>query len=269
MAYIKSYSNYVIQQKHQVLNNGTVFERDFSTVGGIGDTFNSNQKVYRQGTFVYSINGEIITPKLYSKEGWKKNGENDVWTKNDIANNINEQNSLSIVLKQDYYKLKDFAYFGSCTELIRASINDIIQSFPGELFVPKINDSGMLVITTDNEPLNNEDEYQFLIDNPFHLDIHTSFNAFNFEESEDLKNIQPNIDKYELFDGTNTYNISQIEITHIEDGGCGPRYFQTVKVLLEGGNIEEGNNEFIIKCYYDENEEIIYLTNAKNLEKHI
>ena len=43
------------------------------------------------------------------------------------------ENDLKIVLKQDYYDLSDFAYFGSCSELIRASLTDILARFPGEL----------------------------------------------------------------------------------------------------------------------------------------
>ena len=52
MGLIKSYGNYVIQKKHQLVNDGTIFERDYSTIGGIGDNFNSSQKVYQQGTFI-------------------------------------------------------------------------------------------------------------------------------------------------------------------------------------------------------------------------
>ena len=109
MAFVKSYSNYVIQKKHQLTNQGVVFERDFSTIGGFGDNFNSDSRYYRQGTFVYGINNETIIPKLYSKNIWESNSNGDFWTKDTISNNSNLGESLNLTLKQDIYKLKDFA----------------------------------------------------------------------------------------------------------------------------------------------------------------
>ena len=52
MGMIKSYSNYVIQKKHQLSNNGIIYERDWATIGDINDTTTVNSKKYRQGTFV-------------------------------------------------------------------------------------------------------------------------------------------------------------------------------------------------------------------------
>ena len=65
--------------------------------------------------------------------GWEKNGSEEVWTLSSIndSNDVESaEKTLEIVLKQDYYKLKDFAYYGSCSELIRASIIDIVNKFP-------------------------------------------------------------------------------------------------------------------------------------------
>ena len=65
----------------------------------------------------FKFNNESKISRNHLNKGWEKNGSEDVWT----LSNINESNgvesaekTLKIVLKQDYYKLKDFAYFGSC-----------------------------------------------------------------------------------------------------------------------------------------------------------
>ena len=33
--YIKSHSNYVLKKKHQEVNNGDIYERDITTIGGL------------------------------------------------------------------------------------------------------------------------------------------------------------------------------------------------------------------------------------------
>ena len=47
-------------------------------------------------------------------------------------------NDTKMVMKPLYKSLLDFAYFGSCVELIKASITDIVQKYPGELYVTDI-----------------------------------------------------------------------------------------------------------------------------------
>ena len=141
MAYIKSYSNYVLKRKHQDINSGSIYERDITTIGGLNQFAKGQVPIYKSSNFIITVNNESKTSRNHLNKGWEKNGSEDVWT----LSNINESNgvesaekTLKIVLKQDYYKLRDFAYFGSCVELIRASIIDIINRFPGELHVPRI-----------------------------------------------------------------------------------------------------------------------------------
>ena len=202
MAYIKSYSNYVLKRKHQDINSGTIYERDITTIGGLNQFAKGQVPIYKSGNFIITVNNEIKSDRNFlNNSGWEKNGSEDIWT----LSNINESNdvesaekTLKIVLKQDYYKLKDFAYFGSCSELIRASIIDIVDRFPGELYIPSIpinkNEiSGIPVFYTTKEkkdengkPYKNTDENGygilrlggddwFLVENPHKINIHTSF----------------------------------------------------------------------------------------------
>lgn len=47
-----------------------------------------------------------------------------------MTSEFEDQNDVKIVLKQDYYDFCDFVYYGSLTEMFRASINDVLTRFP-------------------------------------------------------------------------------------------------------------------------------------------
>lgn len=258
MGLIKSYGNYVIQKKHQLINSGTIFERDYSTVGGVGESFDDKSLVYRQGNFLYEVNKEIVSTKLYNNTDWLKNNDNYFWCLDNIELTEDIDNSLDIILKQDSYKLKDFAYYGSCSELIRNSINDIINRFPGELYVC----NKVLEILDENDdfiPLKYENEELIVIDNPLQIDIHTQIYSLGVKEQEELKYISSNINNYELIDSNN--NVYSIIIENYEEinGKCVSDFFAIVTLSYSNSSLKK--DVMKIYCYRDENNNVIYLTN--------
>lgn len=194
MPYIKSHSNYVLKKRHQSVNDGTVYERDMTTIGG-RDNFSPDQvPLYRSGNFVITVNNDDNVSKSIVSTGWEKNNDGEVWTLDslkDCETSDTASDSSKIELKRDYYDLRDFAYFGSCSELIRVSISDILKTFPGELYVPLIDGSGIAVHYIDETEYNGgSDEAnpdyddskrikrlggpsKILVDNPFGIDIHS------------------------------------------------------------------------------------------------
>lgn len=139
MPYIKSHSNYILKKRHQNVNGGTIYERDITTIGG-RDNFSKGQvPLYQSGNFVITVNNDDNVQKSIYSDGWEKNEDGDIWTLENLEGIIKDETTSEderIVLKQDYYNLRDFAYFGSCSELVRASVSDILKKYPGELFVP-------------------------------------------------------------------------------------------------------------------------------------
>lgn len=137
--YLKSYSNYVLKSKHQNTSNGTIYERDITTIGG-RDQFAPGQiPIYRSGNFVITTNSDYSAYKKISNKDWHRSEAGEVWTKGVLDGYEKDEVSSydrKIRIKKDYLDLRDFAYYGSCSELIRASINDIVKTFPGELYVP-------------------------------------------------------------------------------------------------------------------------------------
>ena len=278
MPYIKSHSNYVLKKRHQNVNGGTIYERDITTIGGRNNFSKGQVPIYQSGNFVITINNEDNVQKSVYSQGWEQNDNGEVWTLESLEGLIKDETGSEdqkIVLKQDYYNLRDFAYFGSCSELIRASISDILKKFPGELFVPydntivytyKFNDTQMVlkddgttreetsgftsettdysevvanngevigssivggipVFYYDNKGFNggseeavNDDgsgnteteirrlggDSKFLVDNPFNIDIHTSF-------MKDSEITQENFLKYFADEGYKNYEAIDSE----------------------------------------------------------
>ena len=137
--YIKSYSTYVLDTKHQTTKDGAIFSKDISTVDTVGNTSNGQVPVYKSGNFVITTNNDYADYKKISDRDWHRNDEGEVWTLNTLKNYDKDEKSSDdkkIVIKKDYYDLRDFAYYGSCSELMRTSIEDILKHYPGEMIVP-------------------------------------------------------------------------------------------------------------------------------------
>lgn len=213
--YIKTHSNYVLQSKHQSINDGTIYERDITTIGGVSDFPNGQTPIYRSNNFIVSVRSDNNASNQYNSEKWKENGiSGTVWNLQSISgltSKVIEDNDTKIVLKQDYYDLNDFAYYGSLTELFRTSITDIIARFPGELYasrtpiyytVTSIDDSEMV---EEKVVLGGEDLGE--LSNPFGIDIHSKSPV---EGSDELKYFaNGGYANYEIISGGSTTEIDE------------------------------------------------------------
>lgn len=208
LTFIKS--NYTLRTKHKSLNkkNSDIYVRDYMVTTNNGG-WDSGSIPYGESNFkiVHRFDKKQARKHDYGK--WLSNGESDVWTLEDIKNNLSKNNNTitnekQMMLNTSYTSLLDFAYFGSCVELVKSSIKDIISKFPGELYVtdkqciyedPK---TGEVVVLKGNTKVTgyeriddfNTDETKtdfdlYLIDNPFGIDIFTPSTSSNL--NDDLK----------------------------------------------------------------------------------
>lgn len=268
MAYIKSHSNYVIKDKHQLTNNGVILERDIATVGGLNKFALGQVPIYSSGNFIITINNDKSLTKNYDGSKWDKTIENNLeveeWTLENIEplTKNEKQNSNEIVLKKDFYRIQDFAYYGSCSELIRASITDIVKRFPGELYSPILDYNGINVyykINGDTKILGNKN--LFLVDNPYNILLH--INNVNLSTVEDkLKYLCKDLYKnYEiLFDGSDeVIEITSIKREYEEGKLCAGDLIATIII-----------NDYIkIYAYNGNYGNIVYLTEKEFLGMHI
>lgn len=210
--YLKSYSNYVLKKKHQNTSDGTIYERDITTIGG-RDQFAPGQiPIYRSGNFVITTNSDYSAYKKISNKDWHRSEAGEVWTKGILEGYEKDEVSSydrKIRIKKDYLDLRDFAYYGSCSELIRASINDIIKTFPGELFIPTETvwiDTKNGTIYTDEKAANRAASSAGAIISKKVVGLSKSYSAFK-GDTENLAEGMPNTFSYEIPQWADDYGI--------------------------------------------------------------
>lgn len=210
--YIKSHSNYVLKSKHQVLGDGsTIFERDITTIGGLNQFAQGQKPIYRSNNFIITVRDDGGISSQYNRKKWTENkSSGDVWTATAVSGMVSQddtQNDTKIVLKQDYYDFRDFCYYGSLSEMFRASITDAISRFPGELYGSANNIYYSTYETIDGEQIEARkvlggNDLKYIV-NPFGIDIHSA------KVPEDATNPL----KYFANGGYSAYTIDNKQIT--------------------------------------------------------
>lgn len=161
--YSRFYSNYILKKKHQNISSGTIWERDWVTIGAKHQIEKGKRPFFGDSGFLYTINNIPTTKKRHDYGKWLAS-----WFYDDVENSTETVNSVEVNrLSND---IRDFVYYGSCVELIRSSIVDIIANYPG-------------VITTETVPKRftfhrQEDDMSYSVEspgfkllNPFNVDL--------------------------------------------------------------------------------------------------
>ena len=151
--FTKFKSNYLMRSRHQRTDLGTIMERDWVTTNGLNVLrFGPGRKIwYNSGNFVFTT---ANIPTYHKKH--KLATEIKTWTWDDCKSADGTVNDVT----PNFYTtdLRDYAYYGSCVELIRATVEDIISDFPGNLmttFIYPITDwrkTGHIVEYIESEP---------------------------------------------------------------------------------------------------------------------
>ena len=255
--FIKSHSNYVLKKRHQEVSDGTIWERDITTIGGVNQFAPGQIPIYKSNNFIITIREDANPSNQHNKENWVKNNiSGDVWTIESLSGETSmddDQNDLKIVLKQDYYDFTDFAYYGSLSELFRASINDIFTRFPGELYITDVK-AYYVNYSGDTSPLGNSDD--ILVSNPFGINIHSERKpldgkSLKFFADDGFKN-------YEIINNGNhseisTWNVTSATNTTNTTKNC--KGDKVADITLNGINIS---------AWLGDNNEIVYLSDKTN-----
>ena len=272
--FIKSHSNYVLKKKHQDINSGTIFERDITTIGGLDQFSKGRTPIYKSSNFIITVNNEVSPSREMTSSNWFTSPSGDeIWTIEDVNMvSSNKKESSEVVLKQDYYSLKDFAYYGSCSELIRASVNNIALNFPGSLYVPKGYDGNGIPVyyeTTEQgkgvvEKRLGDDKNLILVSNPSNINAHTK--QMNDKDITNPLKFMCNcgIDNYrndsKEFSGCTDWKVT-------EEEGCeinGKKVFKKGDLMA---TITIG--DITLYAYKGELDTVIYLTTKGNVGKLI
>lgn len=127
--YTKSPTKFVSKKRVGTTIDSNILEQDFSTV--LKEP--QNGLIRKDNVLMQYFEQER------GKDGRKKYSKIIKQRQNGYIgqSTINEKNQKEhSAIKNQYTSLKDFAYYGSATELIKATITDIAKRFPGAIFWP-------------------------------------------------------------------------------------------------------------------------------------
>lgn len=278
MALVKSHSNYVLKSKHQDVSDGTIYERDITTIGGVNQFAKGMTPVYRSNNFIITVRNDKGSTNTYGNSKWEKNSKSgNTWTLENLSgltSSDESSDSTKIVLKQDYYDFCDFAYYGSLSELFRASITDILSRFPGELYGTSHNTYYTTAITVDGESIEDSvrigrsDNFHEL-DNPFGIDIHST----NVPSDADSKKYFANggYKNYELIDDNdklrNPWDIVSWSSNTTNNNACVGNKLGTIDIEAEYKDKNgETKKKYTIYAYMGENFKVTYMFDKNPLE---
>jgi hypothetical protein len=169
--YTITHSNFTKQYTHLITNDGTIFEQDFVTFAD-NNILSNNNTILSEGNFAFTIINQANQKKQYNLSTWVAPPTNtdsyndDFWRLSDVIP-VNQTTNLAatlqvnanadIIINTDYTNLASFGYFGSIYELVRTSISDIINNFPGSIYI--------------SSNFSNNYPFQYGVENQFFIDL--------------------------------------------------------------------------------------------------
>ena len=193
--YSKYTSNYILSQPIQKTEKGTINLRDWTTIGEFERLNKGKKPVFGNGEFRFTVRNVASNPTKHVVSkfvgSYNYNDVKDVLPKN----NLTELNLFT-------NDIRDYAYYGSATELVRATIQNIVRTFPARISISNerilnrkkfvYNGEDLSVVDVvdfdfmesfdvfdptfkveeNEEIVDNSYETIFLLDNPLEIDIH-------------------------------------------------------------------------------------------------
>ena len=174
--FIKHNSNYIKTTRHQFLKGGSsIFERDWVTVGSQLNFGPGKIPYYNNGNFIFTT-----SPIPNYQKKYKSGVTVGTWTYEDVMDASSKVNQIHF---DEYTEdIRSYAYYGSCVELVRTTIENIINTFPGNITV---SDEDLGVIKNVEkfvcggeesqevyERVKKNDKLCFTLNNPFDINIY-------------------------------------------------------------------------------------------------
>lgn len=190
----KSKSIYTIKKKHATVKDGTIYENDYTSILPNDGLYADEMPLFNDSIFKYKIRTNSNEKRRHTRgEFVKTDNGSSVWTLNDVSATTTSDESR-IVLKPNYSSLKDFAYYGSAVELIKATVNDIILRFPGGLSYYGPDDAPVVRVG---------DTDYYLVSNEFNIDCWTAGgNISSGDVSNPMRVLAATYMNYEKEDGS-------------------------------------------------------------------
>lgn len=245
--YIVTRSNYTISTKHKSVGTDKVIrERDYMAIGGNG-AFSNTSLPYGESNFKMTINTKTNSLRKHKYGDWLSVDGSEILTLDNLPESVSTESKIQ--LKPNYASMLDFAYFGSCVELLETTVKYIINNFPAELYVTDkkdyyTNENGEYLIL-------GEDDFDnpVVVENPFAIDL--------FSNTLKEEGITNPLRYFSL--SRQCYNILKDDGTIAE---CSPKWEVTNgnKRCYKNGDIINTvilANSIIVKEYYNEGNRVL------------
>lgn len=202
--YTKHNSNYIKINRHQNLKDGsTIFEKDWVTIGGRLHFGSGKVPYYNNGNFIFTT-----SPTPFYQKKYKNGVVVGTWTYDDVKDATSDINQI----KSDEYSedIRTYAYYGSCVELVRSSVENIINTFPGKI---SVSEEQLHLYNEENDSYTTFSDY-FVLQNPFEIHTYLQDVTLNQYDNE-MRYLSYSWKNYEIsFDGGTTFSdITQYDIT--------------------------------------------------------
>ena len=208
--YSKLYSNYILRKKHQITSKGTIWERDWVTIGAQHQIESGKRVFFADSGFLFTDNNFNYTKKKNNLGKIIAEG----LTYGDVENATSIVNQVEVNRNSD--DMRDFAYYGSCVELIRASVENIIKWFPANM---KTQDYKQLLDS------NTEDD-AYMFENSFGIDLHHK-NVDILDRMNAMRYMSSSWQQYNIIIvNKETKKETVYEIVNFEIGDFDPEYLK-------------------------------------------
>lgn len=188
--YVKNHSNYLLRKKHQDTIDGRIFEKDWVTIGSKERYYSRDKKKSYHGdsNFVFTTTNIPTYQKKFHNGNfiadWKYE---DVKEAKPVVNQVTRNYRTN--------DIRSFAYYGSATELVRASIEGIISTYPAHLTVSDEEQLGDWKYVVDGEVLQDDNPHLdyngnpnfnglYIVKNPLYLNFWTKDVRLGMYEDE-------------------------------------------------------------------------------------
>jgi len=157
--YQKITSTYIARTHHQNFTNGTIWERNWVTIGERHRLEPGKRSVYGNYNFLFTDNTNRTYRKRQNCGRWVAH-----LMYGDVADATPQVNESTVSWESD--DIRSYAYYGSALELVEKSVVNIINEFPGNITVS--ND--LLMLPNEYGGLTPTDMYW--LSNPFDIDLY-------------------------------------------------------------------------------------------------
>ena len=157
--YQKITSTYIARTHHQNFTNGTIWERNWVTIGERHRLEPGKRSVYGNYNFLFTDNTNRTYRKRQNCGKWVAH-----LMYGDVANATPQVNETTVTWETD--DIRSYAYYGSALELVEKSVVNIINEFPGNITVS----DNQVMLPNEYGGLTPTDMYW--LSNPFTIDLY-------------------------------------------------------------------------------------------------